>query len=472
MNFHIKLTMQNQLHTNENWVHFIGIGGVAMAPIALEMQRLGYIVTGSDKELYEPIKGLLASGNLHIFKEFDYKNLINAQEATMPGLVICGSGISLQNKEYLFAKKQGLNVKHYPELLAEKVIVPGNSIVVTGTYAKTTVTAMLVKIFATLSKKTSYMYGALPVDASSSVKFKATGTEFSIVEGDEYISSRYDKKSKFYYYSPKYLVITAIEWDHTDVFKTKEEYIANFKQLVEQVPEDGRILLIADQDKEFILESARCQTQRVSIDELKTWGEMNNISTNLIGEYNYINACISAYFTQMLSLSDITLDTVRQALLDFTGIRRRMEKRFESNDKQIIVFDDFASSPAKVKGTLSTIKKAYPDYRITAIYEPNIGNRTSESLQTFPGVFRNADCVILPKFSEIIKSDNYPVTNESLKQLITADGVETISCNDDQMLGEAALRQANAGGKSLIVFMASSGMEERIKSLIDNLSQK
>lgn len=464
--------MENNLQADEKWVHFIGIGGVAMAPLAIEFRKNGYRVTGSDKKLYDPIKSLLESaqtkGELKVNSDFDYKNLIDGEK--VPGLVVCGSGISLLNKEYLFAKKQGLVIKHYPEILQEKVIVE-NSIVVAGTYAKTTVTAMLVNIFKSAGKNISYMFGALPVDGSNSIAFKneAGSTEFSIVEGDEYISSRWDMKSKFFYYKPKYLVITALEWDHTDIFKTKEDYLNNFAELVKQVPEDGFILLFGNSDKDFILAGAKCKTKRISVDELLSWGKDNEIKTNLIGSYNYVNTCIAGYFTQALEIVNIDLNAVKTSLASFQGIKRRMEKRFESADKNLIIFDDFASSPAKVKGSLETVKQAFPAYKVVAIYEPNIGSRTNEALTSFPGVFKQADQVLLPEFTSIVKSDNYPLTNDALMDILKSDGISSTTCSNDQELINAAVQIAKSTPKTVFIFMASSGMEERINSLINSI---
>jgi len=463
--------MQNKLEKDEKWVHFIGVGGVTMAPLAIELAKADYTVTGSDKELYDPIKGLIESSNIKINKEFDYKNLISNEK--IPGHVICGSGISLSNREYLFAKKQSIEIKHYPEVLSEKVIVP-ESIVVAGTFAKTTVTSMLVNIFKNAGKRISYMFGALPVDGSSSIGFKNNGepaTEYSIVEGDEYISSRWDTKSKFFNYSPKYLVITALEWDHTDVFLTKEDYINNFIELVKAVPEDGFILLIGGQDKDFVLKGAKCKTERINVDDLMTWGEQNHIETGLIGRYNLINACISAYFVEKFEKANITMEQVRTSLAGFKGIKRRMEKRYSSTDGSIMVFDDFASSAAKVHGSLSAIKEAFPEHKIVAIYEPNIGSRTNEALSNFTDVFKQADYVLLPEFTAITKSDNYPVTNELLMSKLRNQGIDCKTCGADAALINYCLELKENNPKIVFIFMASSGMEERIAALLAGLSK-
>jgi len=450
----------------DKWIHFIGIGGVAMAPLAIALKSQGYKITGSDKGLYEPMRSLVTKADLSVKEGFSFKNLLEKDKA-MPDLVICGSGVSVKNREYLFAKKQGLEIKHFPQILQEEVVV-GDSIVVVGTYAKTTITALLVGIFQQAGLEVSFMFGALPVDQADSIKLKSNKTKHSIVEGDEYISARWDPKSKFFYYKPKFLILTSAQWDHTDVFESEKKYVDNFKKLVEQMPEDGAIL--ANKDDSNVREICQStKTKRIwfSKSELLDWGGKNGISTNILGEYNRINSLVAAKFA---SYFDISMENIKQALMKFKGIKRRLEIRFQN--KKYIVIDDFASSPAKVEGAISSLKKEFPKHKLVVIFEPNTGNRTLNALENFQEAFSGAYKVLLPQFSQLVKSDKYELDAEKLAEFIQEQGIDSMAFESNLELIQEVEKIQEVEEKVIFAFLTSQNAEDNIQALIEKLEEK
>ena len=451
---------------NNKWVHFIGIGGVTMAPLAVEFVKKGLLVTGSDKDLFDPIKTFLQDSKIKINKGFVFNNLIDNNQ--LPGLVICSSSVSLKNKEYLFAKKQGIHIEHYPQVLLRELIVP-DSIVVAGTYGKSTITAMLVDIFKRAGKNISYMFGALPIEGSQSVILKDDSTEFSVVEGDEYISSRWDGKSKFFYYKPKYLLLASLKWDHTDVFKTEQEYVENFKNLVDSMSSDG--LIFANNEDAHIQEiCADVGTKCVMFDfkELKKWGEENQIKTTALGDYNYRNALVAAKFATYF---DINLEVIKEALLNFKGLKRRLEIRYASADSKYVVIDDFASSPAKVTGSIKSLKKEFPDHKLTIIFEPNTGSRTKASLNNYIDVFNGVDYVLLPKFAKLIKSKDIIIDEKVLAAFLKKNDIHVSEYSENKDLIDKLSEIVNDGGPHAFVFMSSQGMEPLIQKTIELLNK-
>lgn len=446
--------------TNDNWIYFIGIGGVTTAPLAVALQNQGYKVSGSDKNLYDPIKSFLEENRIQTYKNFSFKNLISNNET--PGIVVCGSGISLNNKEYLFAKKQNLNIKHFPEIINE-LIVDKNSLVVAGSYAKTTITSMLVSIFKESHVNISYMYGGLPINGENTFSLKDNTTKLSIIEGDEYISSRWDTKSKFFYYKPKFLVITGIKWDHADVFPTEQDYIENFRNLIKLVPSDGIIFAnLEDENTKSILEDSRCKVIDISYKSNNEWALKEGIKTSLIGELNFHNTVAAAKVAFEMGIS---IESIKKALVEYQGIRRRLQiRKFKEN--KFVIIDDFASSPAKVESSIRSLKQHYKNYKTLVIFEPNFGNRTIDALEEFKNVFNKADLVILPNFTEV-KSDNYPVDENHFKSKLEEKGIKVKIFDTDVELGKIVTEQKRNNEPIVIAFLSSHGMEDRIRLVSD-----
>jgi len=460
---------KTKFQKDTNWIHFTGIAGVALAPLAIELKKLGHKVTGTDTDIYEPIKGLLKTADIDLYNEYTFLNLVDGD--FVPHLVITGAGVSQKNKELLFGKKQEIAIKHFAEALGE-LIIENNSVVVAGTYAKTTITAMLVRIFQETKSEISYMFGGVTVDGLPSAHLKTAKTLFSVVEGDEYISSRWDIKSKFFYYKPKYLILTGIKWDHTDIFKTEKEYINNFQKLVEQVPQDGIIFAnFSDKNVKKVASVAKCKVIRYTSEELEKWVNQNNIEVSILGSFNTLNAAVAAKFAVDILKQD--LGKVQMALKNFEGIKRRLEIRYfntdgDLNDSQIIVLDDFASSPPKVAGAINAIKGEFPKHKLVIVYEPNTGNRTKGSLGEFEGVFDDVEALVLPKFKKLMKSTETKFLNEKefAKGIGNHSNVSVYE-NDKDLINSLVKLAENK--PTVIAFMSSQGMEDRIQSLIAKL---
>lgn len=456
---------------DENWIHFINIGGVTTAPLAKALKEKGFKITGTDTNLYDPIKSYLNSNSIKVFKKYTHENLLTYGK--MPHKVIAGSGISLKNREYLFARKQNIEIKHFPELLQEQCIVD-NSIVIVGTFGKTTITSVLIHLFEASKIDISYMFGGLTNANIDPLRLSESNTKYSIVEGDEYISSRWDPISKFFYYKPKYLLLTSIQWDHTDIFKTEDDYVANFKKLVRTIPEEGLIFASKD-DKNIkeVVKSAKCKVEFYTRDEIFKWSKKNDIQSSVFGKLNRKNSFIAAKFATCF---DITKETIRDALQSYTGIKRRLEVKYPRNSSKLkvqssglVILDDFASSPPKVVGSLKSIKEELPEHKLFVIFEPNAGNRTAEALANFKGVFVEAQEVLLPRFEKLISSKQYPVDEDKLKDFLKRDSIEVQSFDSDEELIEYCYKLSQREEKVGFVFMASFGMEERIASLIQKL---
>ena len=175
--------------------------------------------------------------------------MLAAEHGGKPDLVIVGNATSSTNQEFLYVQKHKIPFMSYPEAVGEYLIKP-HSIVVSGTYGKTTSSALLSHIFKEAGTKPSYMIGGLTQDDAPSSAIDSG--DWSIVEGDEYSTAKWDKRAKFFHYKPTSLLLTAVKWDHADLYPTEAEYFDAFKKLIAMIPEkntdspDGTIVACID----------------------------------------------------------------------------------------------------------------------------------------------------------------------------------------------------------------------------------
>src|SRR4026207_988670 len=221
-------------------VHFVGVGGTAMASTAVAMQEKGFRVSGSDENVYPPMSTFLAERKIQVMSGYAEQNL-----AHNPDLVVIGNAISRGNAEAETVLERKLRYCSLPELLKEFFIRGKRSLVVTGTHGKTTTTSLLTWIFEHNGKNPSYLIGGIPNNLHQGARF--TESEFFIIEGDEYDTAFFDKRSKFVHYLPEVVVINNIEFDHADIFDSVAAIQLSFKRLINIVPRNGLLLANGDE---------------------------------------------------------------------------------------------------------------------------------------------------------------------------------------------------------------------------------
>ncbi len=444
----------------QNWVHFIGVAGVATGQIAVEYKRQGWFVTGSDKGFFPPMSIYLKEKDICFLIGYKEKNLDknsyydkNIDIPDHPDMVIMCGGKGMENSEFLYAKKMGIPIKYFPEIVKENILVADKSIVVAGTYGKSTITSMLTHIFNEAQIEISYMFGALNINGLNGVRFKSENTKYSIVEGDEYIDSLENKKSKFFYYNPNFVILNSIEWDHTDVFKSKEEYVENFKKFLSEShienivynPLDKNILSIIDvNDKRFVPYNEKYK----------------NIELFILGEYNKNNAIAAATMAEYSGIDDTI---IRNSLKSYKGLKRRLEIKYKTNG--VLVIDDFGSSASKARKTINSVKIAFPDRQIIGIFEPNLGSRTQIGIGEYKAVFNGLDELFLPRFTKV--QGDY-LSNQDLAEFVEEDVKVSAISSDRELINQIQFKVKNSKS-TIILFMGSHGFRGMISELVNKL---
>ena len=466
-------------------VHFIGICGVAMSAVATALWSKGIKVTGSDSGFFPPVSTHLSNLGIPYYPGFHPEKMM---EGGAPDLVVVGNAVGSQNPELLYVKENNIPFKSFPEIVGQYLIKP-HSIVCTGTWGKTTSSALLSHILKHADMKPSYMVGGVTQDGSPSAVIDEG--EWSVCEGDEYTTAKWDKRAKFMHYKPTHLLMTAVRWDHADVYPTEESYFNAFKDLIALVPEakapyDGLILACADNEKLISLlhEAGRpyisygkrdyAEYKYGNISESKDGiefdiayhGKTYHIESPLLGSYNAEN--ITGCFAMAKEIG-IGPGDISDAIKSFRGMKRRLEKRYEN---KITIIDDIAHSAEKAKSVLSTLRTSYKG-KIVAIYEPNSGNRTPQSKPGYKDAFKDADIVVIPRLTKL-KIDptdpNKTFDGQELFNVIKETHSDVRYIEDDNALVDFITAERQGG--DVIAFLGSSGFRGMIEDAVGKIALK
>jgi UDP-N-acetylmuramate: L-alanyl-gamma-D-glutamyl-meso-diaminopimelate ligase len=380
-------------------VHFVGICGTAMASCAAAMQDKGYRVTGSDQNVYPPMSTFLAGKGIQVMAGYSEKNLDHN-----PGLVVIGNAISRGNPEAEATLEKRLRYCSLPELLKEEFIRGKRSLVVAGTHGKTTTTSLLAWVFEHAGKNPSYLIGGIPNNFQQGARF--TSSEWFIIEGDEYDTAFFDKRSKFVHYLPEAAILNNLEFDHADIFDDLASIQLSFKRFINIVPRNGLVLANGDDPnlqpllnnkhvpfKTFGLgpgNAAQAVDLHLGLEFSKFVVDGAEYKIPLAGELNVRNALAVVACARHCGLSP---QTIQGAFDTFQGVKRRMELRGVAGSVTII--DDFAHHPTAIRETMRALRVRFPGQKVWAIFEPrsnttrrNVFQRElQEALELADGVY-------------------------------------------------------------------------------------
>lgn len=330
-------------------IHILGIAGQGMTtPLALELKRLGHLITGSDqKKIYPPALPALKRARIPV----------NTPHPR-PDLVIVGSSyknIPKTREEFNQIKKLKIPYISATQYLASHLIKK-NSIIVAGSFGKTTITALIAWILLKTNLKPSYLIGGCPINRLPSLKINFS--DWSVVEGDESINGL-DTKAKFLYYPPKYVLLTSADWEHKESYQTEADNLAAYRRLLQNIPQNG-FLVYNPRNSNITKILPFCRAKTVPYD-------FNlQFPSPLIGQHNQENIIAAATFCRQLKIPD---STILSAVKSFKGIARRLQ--LLKNTHQILFVDDFAQSADRIKLTLKAISHHYPHRPIKVYFEPH-----------------------------------------------------------------------------------------------------
>lgn len=466
---------------SKNHVHVIGISGVATSALAVAFHKAGWKVTGSDKGFFPPASTELQKQGVNFYAGWHPEKMI---ETGQPNLIIIGTASGSQNPETLYAKEKNIPTYSFAEAIG-KFFVKEKSIVVTGTWGKTSSSALLSYIFDQSQLDPTYMFGGISLSHESSARL--SNSSWSVFEGDEYKSSPTDPTAKFFYYKPTHLLLTAVSWDHADLYPTEESYFNAFKKLISNLPLSG--LIVANTDNSGVNQLIKNVSTKIvtygtkeadytysNINETKdgiTFTITNknqsfNIESPLLGTFQAEN--ITGCFAMAHTLG-MNPEKIITAISSFKGMKRRLEKRLDGDltKNKVTVFDDIAHSPEKASSVLKTLRTIY-NQKIFVIFEPNIGGRRLESIAKYNNAFNDADQVIIPRLTTLkvnTEGIQESIDGKMLAEVISKTHSRCTYLEDDEMLVDLVTSHVKEG--DVIAFLGSHGFRNMIESTIEKL---
>jgi UDP-N-acetylmuramate: L-alanyl-gamma-D-glutamyl-meso-diaminopimelate ligase len=387
-------------------VHFVGIGGIAMAAAAAALKKRGLRVSGSDGEIYEPAASVLREAGITPRCGYAEHHLEPA-----PDLVVIGNAISRGNPEAEAVLARRLRFCSLPELLREQFLRGRRVVVVTGTHGKTTTTALLAWVFECAGFHPGFLIGGVPRNFPGGARFDAG--EWFVIEGDEYDTAFFDKRSKFVHYLPEVAILNNLEYDHADIFVNLAAIQKSFRHFLRLVPRNGLVLANGDDPNLApLLDVDFCPVLRFGLGagnaaraRILELGPATSafavgdtpFRVALAGEFNVRNALAVVTCARHCGVPD---PVIQRALETFRGVRRRMEVVGEAAG--VTVVDDFAHHPTAIRETLRALRLRFPGRRLWAVFEPRSNTTRRRVFQAeLPAALAEADAVIVAQVAAL-----------------------------------------------------------------------
>ncbi len=450
-------------------IHFIGIGGIGMSGLALIMKGMGFKIQGSDIFLNKNIERL-KKNKVKIFIGHEKKNINKAT------ILVISSAIKKNNPEILSAKNKQLPVYKRGDMLAHIVSLTKN-IVVAGSHGKTTTTSLVASIFSKAKLDPTIINGGIFNSFDNSAKLGKSN--WCVLESDE-------SDGSFIKVPPTYSIVTNVDREHMDYYKSMDKLKELFVDFIEKVPSFGKsFICIDDKNNNEIIKKIKIknyctygvnrnsQFQIKNINQLRDFSEFNlnirlpgkkqtyikNIKIPLLGLHNIRNATAAVAVAITIGISK---DIIKQGLKEFKGVQRRFNKIFKYRETEF--YDDYAHHPTEIKEVLNGVKKAFRKEEIICIFQPHRISRLKDLKKEFSLSFKKANSVILcPVYSagEKIKLGfNY---FNYAKEIMKNSKVNVFMVKDQHEL--AKFIKQNIYGKKIVIGMGAGSISNWIREL-------
>jgi UDP-N-acetylmuramate: L-alanyl-gamma-D-glutamyl-meso-diaminopimelate ligase len=459
----------------------MGVCGTGMGSLAGMLKDSGYVVTGSDENVYPPMSDFLASCNIEINCGYRAENL-----TPRPDLVVVGNTIRKTNPEALALAELDIPYVSFPQALGFYFLTGKTSLVVTGTHGKTTTSSLLATLLHKAGQTPGFMVGGL-VQAFNR-NYNLGDSPYFVVEGDEYDTAFFDKGPKFLHYQPHIAIVTSIEFDHADIFADLDAIKQSFSRLMAIMPKDGCIVACFDsQEVKEITAQAQCTVLGYGMNAGSDWSIKNlevgpdgtffdvinkgqfysRCKSPMPGRHNALNALAVIAVLDRLGLGK---EAVTAGLSSFEGVRRRQEVRGVVDN--ITVIDDFAHHPTAVRETLAALKQAYSGQRLVAVFEPRTNSSRRQIFQKdYVSAFDSAYRVIV---REPMPLPDFPADQLFSSKQLASDlkkrNIDALSfANTDEILEhlESTLLPGD-----VVAILSNGGFDNIHVRLLDRLSAR
>ena len=450
-------------------IHFVGIGGIGMSGLAIIMKELGFKVQGSD---------ISTNKNIDRVKEKNIKIYIGhkKQNINKSTILVISSAIKKNNSEVLFAKKRKIPIYTRGEMLANVVSLMKN-VVVAGSHGKTTTTSLISNIFSHAKIDPTVINGGVLNSFSGSARVGKS--VWCILESD-------DSDGSFTKIPPTYSIVTNIDKEHLDYYKSLEILKKNFVKFIEKIPSFGKVFICLDDkiNKQVIkkirnLNYSTYGTNKLSnfkilnISQNENYSKFNikislpgskeklikNINVPLIGLHNIRNSTAAAAVAFSIG---IPINVIKKGLEKFSGVQRRFTKIFSFQN--VPFFDDYAHHPTEITEVLDGVREVYKNKEIICIFQPHRISRLKNLHEEFSKSFKKADTVILCPIFKAGENIKLPFSyNYFAKKIIKKSNVKLILINNNLDLVKYV--KQNVYGNKIVIGMGAGSISNWIRDL-------
>lgn len=433
-------------------IHFIGIGGAGLSALAHVMLGRGYEVSGSDPAAPNSVTDALAARGARIFNRHDGENIAGADE------IVVTSAASGDNPEILAAHLQQKPILKRRDFLRE-VTRDNDVIAVAGSHGKTTTTAMIARILEAGGLDPTVVVGGRVPEWSTNAR---SGTSnWFVIEADEYDYA-------FLGLEPKIAVVTNVDYDHPDMFPTRQAYFNAFADFLKQTRPDGVIVVCGEEATATALADASERTViRYGTHDANEWcakhlqangrggtdfeilfenHPIGNGSLQVPGKHNVLNALAAIGAAHN---ANVSVDVSSATLKTFVGVGRRLQARGTFHGATIV--DDYAHHPTEIRVSLAAVRERFPQAKIVALFQPHTFSRTAALLDEFANAFGDADEVIVTEIYAARETNETGLSSERIVERMTHKQARFAETPDG---AENILRQELRPGDVLITLGA------------------
>ena len=383
--------------------------------------KAGYVVTGSDDEIFDPaLTHLRDAGLLPAETGWHPERITPDIDA-----IILGMHAREDNPELVRARELGIKIYSFPEYLYEQT-KDKIRIVVGGSHGKTTTTSMILYVLNRLGIEADYMVGAQIEGFERMVRLSDTA-KYAVFEGDEYLTSPLDLRSKFLWYHPHVAILTGIAWDHINVFPTFPEYVDTFRKFVHSIEPAGSFIYYQGDENLRMLadEITKSQGHEITNISVIPYKEYNgNVPMQVFGRHNMQNLQAAMLACHCIGVAP---DDFYREIASFTGASNRLEKICETTDS--VAYKDFAHSPSKLKATVNAVRERYPDKKLVACMELHtFSSLMADFLPQYKDCMAEADVAYVYFNPKVIEHKRLtPITAEEVRDAFGTKNVEVFT---------------------------------------------
>lgn len=456
-----------------------------MGNAALLLRDIGHEVIGSDQAVYPPMSDMLMDAGVKTLEGYSADRL----ESLKPDLVVVGNAFSRGNVEVEFLlNTRAIPITSLPETLNRFVLATRRNIVVTGTHGKTTTTALTAYLLEQAGANPGYLIGGAPIDPERGWKNGDARAPF-VIEGDEYDSAFFDKRSKFIHYTPSIVILNNLEFDHADIFRDLEDVKRSFEHLTRIIPSNGFLLVNGDDENALsllpiewtqVFRVGTCDACELRIANYETISDGSRfdlvwrgvhwlaIEWGMAGLFNARNAAMACLASALsLSSDGDPLAFKAEEIGAFRGVQRRQQIRSDT-DKRIVI-EDFAHHPTAIREILETLKSRYPDRKLIAAFEPRSNTSRLEIMRKpMLKALSLADAVVIGAAKQSPNESKSIMNTIALASGLKDRGVlaEAGRSNDDSL---KLLRGfcSDIPGKQLVAFLTNGSFDGIIDRFVD-----